>query len=276
MPQDDPKRRVLIIATDGFEESELFGPREILEQRGAEVKLASPTARPDPGDGSRRSGQDDPAGPDDRRGANAEDFDALILPGGVRNPDQLRTDATAIALIRAFAARASRSRRSATARGCWSRPTCCAGGRRPAGRRSAPTSATPAQRSSTKPAVVDGNIVTSRKPDDVEAFTECGDRPRLRMRPRRRRVRRRSPPNGLATICCYPRLPWSGNQAIGSRQASIPRRRRCTPRRRRSSCRGSALRMLMLRSAARSPSPAAFTACVRSSRNSAKFALGAV
>ena len=50
--------RVLIIATDGFEESELFGPREILMARGAEVRARLAVAEPDPGDGARRSGQD--------------------------------------------------------------------------------------------------------------------------------------------------------------------------------------------------------------------------
>src|SRR5207247_5777074 len=81
--------KVLIVATDGFEESELFGPRQILEQRGAEVKLASPKAEP-----IQATVHDDPGKtirPDltlDQ--ARAGDFDALVLPGGVRNPDALR------------------------------------------------------------------------------------------------------------------------------------------------------------------------------------------
>jgi len=90
------------MATDGFEESELFGPREILMRRGAEVRLASPslvpiqaTVKDDPGKVTR---------PDLTIGqASAEDFDALLLPGGVRNPDTLRANEDAIALIRAFA-----------------------------------------------------------------------------------------------------------------------------------------------------------------------------
>ena len=82
--------RVLIVATDGFEEWELFGPREILQKRGAEVVLASlkrdpiqATVHDDPGKTIRPDLTVDEA--------NADDFDALILPGGVRNPDQLRT-----------------------------------------------------------------------------------------------------------------------------------------------------------------------------------------
>ena len=84
--------RILIVATDGFEESELFGPREILHERGAEVVLASLDADPiqatvhdDPGKTIRPDLTIDEA--------NADDFDALILPGGVRNPDQLRMHA---------------------------------------------------------------------------------------------------------------------------------------------------------------------------------------
>src|SRR5205814_6014890 len=94
--------KVLIVATDGFEESELFGPREILQKRGAEVKLASPKSEP-----LQATVHDDPGKtirPDltlDQ--AKADDFDALILPGGVRNPDALRLNDKAIALIRAFA-----------------------------------------------------------------------------------------------------------------------------------------------------------------------------
>jgi protease I len=85
--------RVLIVATDGFEESELFGPREILLGRGAEVVLASPDMKPiqatvhdDPGKTIRPDIKVDEA--------RAEDFDALLLPGGVRNPDHLRRRGT--------------------------------------------------------------------------------------------------------------------------------------------------------------------------------------
>src|SRR5262249_59689669 len=76
--------RILIVATSGFEEWELFGPRQILQKRGAEVVLASlkldpiqATVHDDPGKTIR---------PDlTIADANTDDFDALILPGGVRN-----------------------------------------------------------------------------------------------------------------------------------------------------------------------------------------------
>src|SRR3954470_8994265 len=93
--------RVLIVATDGFEEWELFGPREILQKRGAEAVLASlkldpiqATVHDDPGKTIRPALIVD--------GANADDFDALILPGGVRNPDPLRLHRNVIDLIKAF------------------------------------------------------------------------------------------------------------------------------------------------------------------------------
>ena len=96
-----PNSRVLIIATDGFEEWELFGPRQILQERGAEVVLASlkldpiqATVHDDPGKTIRPDLTVDQA--------SADDFDALILPGGVRNPDQLRLHDNVIELIRDF------------------------------------------------------------------------------------------------------------------------------------------------------------------------------
>ena len=97
-----PDSRILIVATDGFEEWELFGPREILQKRGAEVVLASPkrdpiqaTVHDDPGKTIRPDLTVDEA--------LADDFDALILPGGVRNPDHLRTNVRVIQLIKDFA-----------------------------------------------------------------------------------------------------------------------------------------------------------------------------
>jgi protease I len=162
----------LIIATDGFEESELFGPREILQQLGAEVRLASPSMSPiqatvldDPGKVIR---PDLPIAE-----ARVEDFDALLLPGGVRNPDTLRTNSEAIALIRAFAAQSKPI--AAICHGPWllveadvlngRTATCWPSIRtdlRNAGARVVDQAA-----------VIDGNIVTSREPADVPEFTDA-------------------------------------------------------------------------------------------------------
>ena len=90
--------RILIMATDGFEESELFAPRAILADRGAEVRLASPSMTP-----IQATVRDDPGRtikPDlTIAEATLDDFDALVLPGGVINPDALRTDRAAVAAI---------------------------------------------------------------------------------------------------------------------------------------------------------------------------------
>src|SRR6059058_2331333 len=164
--------KVLIVATDGFEEWELFGPRQILEQRGAEVKLASPKAEP-----IQATVHDDPGKtirPDltlDQ--ARAGDFDALILPGGVRNPDTLRLNDRAIALIRAFADAGKPI--GAICHGPWLLiETDLVRDRRVTGWPSIWTDLKNAGGTVLdQAAVTDGNIVTSRKPDDVEPFTEA-------------------------------------------------------------------------------------------------------
>lgn len=164
--------KVLIVATDGFEESELFGPLEILRARGAEVKLASPelkaiqaTVHDDPGRTIRPHmsiGQ-----------ARAQDFDALILPGGVRNPDALRTNSAAIDLIRDFV-RAGKPV-AAICHGPWLLIEAdVVRGRTVTGWESIRTDLKNAgARVVDEAAAVDGNLITSRKPDDVEAFTEA-------------------------------------------------------------------------------------------------------
>lgn len=164
--------RILIVATDGFEEWELFGPREILSKRGADVKLASPDLKP-----IQATVRDDPGKtirPDLRiADARAEDFDALVLPGGVRNPDSLRTNEQAIALIRAFAEAGKPV--AAICHGPWLLVEAdLLRGRTATAWKSIRTDLRNAgARVVDEAAVTDGNIVTSRKPDDVEAFTEA-------------------------------------------------------------------------------------------------------
>lgn len=163
---------MLILATDGFEESELFGPRAILMRRGVEVRLASPSLSP-----IQATVRDDPGKvirPDlTIKEASAQDFHALLLPGGVRNPDSLRTDANAIALIRAFAEVGKPI--GAICHGPWLLVEAdLLRGRRATCWRSIRTDLKNAGAVVVdEPAVTDGNIVTSRKPDDVEAFTDA-------------------------------------------------------------------------------------------------------
>jgi protease I len=164
--------RVLVVATDGFEEWELFGPKQILERQGAEVVLASlkrdpiqATIHDDPGKTIRPDLTIDEANPDD--------FDALILPGGVRNPDQLRLHGNVIALIRRFAEQGKPV--AAICHGPWLLVEADLVRGRTA--TSWPSIRTDLRNAGAKvvdeAVVTDGNIVTSRKPDDVEAFTNA-------------------------------------------------------------------------------------------------------
>jgi protease I len=164
--------RVLIVATDGFEESELFGPREILLGRAADVVLASPDLKP-----IQATVHDDPGKtirPDITvEQARVEDFDALILPGGVRNPDHLRTNKAAVDLVRAFVEEGKPV--AAICHGPWLLVEADVLRGRTA--TSWPSIRTDLRNAGAnvidEPAVIDGNLVTSRKPDDVPAFTQA-------------------------------------------------------------------------------------------------------
>ena len=164
--------KVLIMATDGFEESELFGPREILMEKGAEVRLASPSLTP-----IQATVHDDPGKtirPDLKiADAKLEEYDALLLPGGVRNPDALRLDKAAVALIKGFADAGKPV--AAICHGPWLLVEAdVVRWRRVT---SWPSIRTDLRNAGAEvvdeAAVTDGNIVTSRKPDDVAAFTQA-------------------------------------------------------------------------------------------------------
>jgi len=163
---------VLIVATDGFEEWELFGPREILQDRGAEVVLASLNRQPiqatvhdDPGKTIRPDLTIEEVKPDE--------FDALILPGGVRNPDQLRMHGNVIELIKAFDRQGKPI--AAICHGPWLLVEADLLRGRTA--TSWPSIRTDLRNAGAdvvdRAAVTDGNLVTSRNPDDVEAFTSA-------------------------------------------------------------------------------------------------------
>lgn len=162
--------RILIVATDGFEEWELFGPRETLQKRGAEVVLASLRAEP-----IQATVHDDPGKtirPDliiDQ--ARADDFDALILPGGVRNPDTLRVHGNVIDLIRDFDRQGKPI--GAICHAPWLLVEAdLVRGKRVTGWPSIRTDLRNAGgHLIDEAAVTDGNIITARKPDDVEPFT---------------------------------------------------------------------------------------------------------
>jgi protease I len=93
--------RVAILATDGFEQSELFEPKKALEEAGAQVSIVSLEAGEIKGWNHTNWGEtvDVDLTVDE---ASADDFDALQLPGGVMNPDKLRANEKAVAFVKAF------------------------------------------------------------------------------------------------------------------------------------------------------------------------------
>ena len=98
---DIRKSRILIIATDGFEQSELTVPRDKLKQAGAEVHVASPTGRTIRGWKHTDWGESVDV---DLKIAEAkpEQYDALVIPGGQINPDKLRADNEAMGVVKSF------------------------------------------------------------------------------------------------------------------------------------------------------------------------------
>lgn len=163
---------VLIIATDRFEEVELFGPKETLEAKGARVTLASLDTKP-----IQATVHDDPGKtiqPDLAIGEVAvDDYDALLLPGGVGNPDRLRTERPVIDIIRAFADAGKPV--ASICHGPWLLVEAdLLRGRTATSWPSIRTDLINAGATVVdEPAVVDGNLLTSRNPDDVPAFTEA-------------------------------------------------------------------------------------------------------
>lgn len=91
-------RKIAVLFTDGFEESEYTGPRKALDEAGAEVHVIAPEKRQT----KSWKGADWSAPYDVDKSldeVNAKDYDALLLPGGVLNPDQLRKNEKAVAFI---------------------------------------------------------------------------------------------------------------------------------------------------------------------------------
>jgi protease I len=101
MPNQLDGKKILILATNGFEQSELEVPRDRLKDAGATVHIVSPEAGEIKGWDKQNWGR---AVKVDKalKDASAADYDAIVLPGGVMNPDHLRVNADAIALIKAF------------------------------------------------------------------------------------------------------------------------------------------------------------------------------
>jgi protease I len=162
-------KRVAILAEDGFEQSELTEPRRALLEAGADAKIVSPVKGKVKGwrNGSWADEVDVDMALDD---AKVEDFDALLLPGGVINPDRLRTRPKAVAFARGFVE--AKKPVAAICHGPWLLVEAdVVRGRTMTGW---PSIRTDLRNAGAKvvdqEAVCEGGILTSRSPDDIPAF----------------------------------------------------------------------------------------------------------
>lgn len=172
MPAID-QANILIIATDGFEQSELLKPRESLIDAGATVKLAS--IRTDPIQGMEHDIDKAATITPDMVLADvrAEDYDALVIPGGTTNPDKMRLEDEALRIVRDFFA--ADKTVAAICHGPWLLAEAdVLDGRTVTSWPSVRTDLRNAGAEVVdKEVQVDGRLITSRKPDDIPAFTEA-------------------------------------------------------------------------------------------------------
>ena len=165
-------KKILIIATDGFEYSELTEPRDYLTGEGAEVTLASPKSDPIEGEsGGEKQGKVTPDITIDE--VDCDDYDALVIPGGVTNPDALRMNARAVEIVAEFAA--AEKPIAAICHGPWLLVEADVIDGVQA--TSWPSLRTDLENAGAdvvdREVVVDGNFITSRKPDDIPAFNRA-------------------------------------------------------------------------------------------------------
>jgi protease I len=169
--QDISGKKILILATNGFEQAELEVPRDRLKAAGATVDVVSPEEGEIRGwekkDWGRAVSVDKPLSE-----AKADDYDAIVLPGGQMNPDTLRQNKQALDLIRAFY-----DQNKIVAAVCHAPwllvETGIANGHTMTSYNSMKTDVVNAgAKWVDEPVVVDNGVVTSRNPGDLEAFSE--------------------------------------------------------------------------------------------------------
>ena len=165
-------KRVLILAADGFEQSELMDPKAALEAAGFETVVASSNPGEIKGWKDKNWGDSVPV---DALIAdmNASDFDALLLPGGQMNPDILRMDEAAVDLVEDF--NDAGKPIAAICHGPWLLVEAdIVEGRTVTSWPSVRTDLTNAGANVVDQEVaIDGNLITSRKPDDIPAFSKA-------------------------------------------------------------------------------------------------------
>ena len=162
-------KRVAILATDGFEQSELLEPYRALCEAGVAVDIVAPAG--DPIQGMKHHQNGGKVAVDvTLADARPDDYDGLVLPGGVANPDALRTDRRAVDFVRGFVAAGKPI--GAVCHGPWLLIEADAvRGRTLTSWPSLRTDLTNAgARWVDREAAVDGILVTSRNPGDLPAF----------------------------------------------------------------------------------------------------------
>lgn len=161
--------RIALLVADGFEQVELTSPRDALRAAGATVDIVSPSGQRVRGWDQTDWGQsfevDRPL-----EQARGDDYDALVLPGGVMNPDDLRTNKDALRFVRHFFE--NEKPVGAICHGPWTLVDAgVAEGRRMTSYGSIQTDLRNAGVEWVdEPVVIDGNLITSRRPDDLEQF----------------------------------------------------------------------------------------------------------
>ena len=170
---DIREAKILIVATDGFEESELTVPQAKLNQAGATVHVASPKSRQNPESirGWNKTDWGSSVKVDhDLESVNPDDYHAIVLPGGQINPDKLRAEPKALEVIKSFVT--SGKVVAAICHAPWLLiETGAAKGRNLTSFASIRTDVENAGATWLDEEVVtDGGIITSRKPDDLDAF----------------------------------------------------------------------------------------------------------
>jgi deglycase len=165
-------KRVAILATDGFEQSELMKPLQTLKEAGFEVAVVSLKAGEIRGWKNKDWGDSVPVDVE-LSNASADDYDALVLPGGVINPDKLRMEPEAVAFVKAFDDAGKTL--AAICHGPWMLvESGAANGRTLTSWPSLRTDITNAGGEwQDEEVVVDGHLITSRKPDDIPAFSKA-------------------------------------------------------------------------------------------------------
>lgn len=169
MENDLRNKRVAALVDNGFEQSELLEPKKALEAAGAKVDVVSPQS------GKVKAWQHTAWGQEvgvDRplETARADEYDALLLPGGVMNPDKLRANGKAVAFVKAFVDAGKPI--AAICHGPWT--LIEAGAVRGRRMTSWPSLQTDLRNAGAEwvdqEVVTDNGLVTSRKPDDIPAF----------------------------------------------------------------------------------------------------------